>query len=407
MGNIQGGYECEFIEKPPKPFQSECPICLLVLKEPYQATCCGYSFCRVCIERIKVKDDPCPCCKAEEFDYYPNKGLQRSLHEFKVHCSNKDQGCQWVGELGQLDNHLNLNPSQQNQLQGCQLSKIKCLHCSELFLRSDIEDHQNNQCPRRPYSCKYCKEFDSCYEEVATNHWPVCGSYPMPCTNKCGEAFQRQNLENHIANDCPLTIINCDFQHVGCEVRLPRKDMPAHLGESVVTHISLLMARHKKLEEENKMLKQRVAELEQDKKTQLTTGAQTHLFIMNDFPKYKRNKEIWLTSIFYSHFRGYRMLLVLKVGETHIAVHICVMKGEYDEHLSWPFHGSVTVSLIGERGYYTKTIICNETNVDDSLKGPIQSEHSMKEFLPISSIHRYLRGDKLYIKISEVSVLDV
>ena len=37
------GYEYEFVEKPPK---AECPICLLpvVLREPYQATCCGKSF---------------------------------------------------------------------------------------------------------------------------------------------------------------------------------------------------------------------------------------------------------------------------------------------------------------------------------------------------------------------------
>ena len=407
MADNQGGYDCEFIEKPPKPFQSECPICLQVLREPYQATCCGYSFCRACIHRIKARYAPCPCCKANEFDHYPNKGLQRSLCEFKVHCSNKEQGCQWVGELGQLDNHLNLNLSQQNQLQGCQLSQIKCLHCSELFLRSGIEDHQNNQCPRRPFSCEYCKEFDSCYEEVTTNHWPVCGSYSMPCTNKCGETLQRQNLENHIANDCPLTNINCDFQHVGCEVRLPRKDMPAHLGESVATHMSLHMASHKKLKEENKKLKQRVAELERDNKTQSTTGAQTHLFIMNNFSKYKRKKEIWASSQFYSHFRGYNMLLAMRVSQTHVEAFIHIVKREHDEHLSWPFHGSLTISVIGECDTYTKTIICNETNAVDFVTESFESGHVSQDFLPISSIHRYLRGDKLYIKISEVSSLNV
>ena len=45
-------------------------------------------------------------------------------------------------------------------------------------------------------------------------------------------------LDNHVATECPLTIIDCDFRHVGCEVRLHRKDMPAHLGESVVNHLS-------------------------------------------------------------------------------------------------------------------------------------------------------------------------
>ena len=208
MAKYQGGHACEFVEKPPESTQSECPVCLQVLNDPYQVNCCGYAFCRSCVERIQKDNKPCPCCNAERFDKFEDKRLKRSLYAFRVHCSNKEQGCQWVGELGQLDNHLNLSKSLQNQLQGCQLSQIKCLHCSELFLRSDIEDHQNQKCHKRPFSCEYCKEFDSCYEEVATNHWPVCGSYPMPCTNKCGETLQCQNLDNHIANDCPLTILS-------------------------------------------------------------------------------------------------------------------------------------------------------------------------------------------------------
>ena len=401
MANNEGRYACEFVKKPPSFIQSECPICLQVLREPYQATCCGYSFCRVCIERIKARHAPCPCCKAVKFDHYPNKGLQRSLYEFKVRCSNIEQGCQWVGELGQLDNHLNLNPSQQNRLQGCQLSQIKCLHCSELFLRFYIEDHQNNQCPRRPFRCEYCKEFDSCYEEVATNHWPVCGSYPMPCTKKCGETLQRQNLENHIANDCPLTIINCDFQHVGCEVRLPHKDMPAHLGESVVTHMSMQIASHTKLEKENKKLKQRVAELKQDIKTLSTTCTSTHGFIINDISRRKRKQEPWLSSPFYSHFKGYKMCVALHVNATNTIIAIYILKGEYDEHLSWPFHGVVTVSLIGEKDTHTRTLICSKTNAINFGQEP-QCAYGMH--VPNTTIHQYLDGDELYIKVSEISV---
>ena len=395
MANIQGGYECGFVKKPPSFVQSECPICLQVLREPYQATCCGYSFCRACIERIKARDVLCPCCKSNRFDHYPNKGLQRSLREFKVYCSNT--GCQWVGELGQLDNHLNLNPSQQNQLQGCYLSQIKCLHCSELFLRFYIEDHQNNQCPRRPFSCEYCKTFKSTYKKVATKHWAVCGSYPVLCTNKCGETLERQNLENHIANDCPLTIITCDFQHVGCDVRLPRKDMPAHLGERALVHLALHTESHKKLVKEAKKLKQRVAELEQDIKTLSTTCAQTHVFIINDFSRHKRKQEPWMSSPFYSCFRGYKMSVAIQVDATHTIIMICIMKGKYDTHLLWPFHGIVTVSLIGERNTYVRPIICDKNNAINSSQENCQCAYGIKE-------RNSFTGDKLYIKVSEISV---
>ena len=365
----KSGYDCEFLKKPPKSTQSECPVCLLILREPYQVTCCGYAFCRVCIERIVL----CPCCKAERFDKFEDKRLKRSLYEFKVYCSNKEQGCQWVGELGQLDNHLNLNPSQQDQLQGCQLSQIKCLHCFKFFLYSNIEDHQNNQCPRRPFSCEYCKEFDSCYEEVTTNHWPVCGSYPMPCTNKCGETLQRQNLDNHIANDCRLTIINCDFQHVGCEVRLPRIDINSHLENSIAYHQSLQAAGHKKitdqvaglerilqqtistLQTENRQLRQQVITLTQHlKRQQICSPVCPVEYEMTQFNQRKRENVEWSSTPFYTQLRGYKMCFRVRANGwgnwkgTHVSVNLYIMRGEFDDELKWPFRGSFEIKLLNQ-----------------------------------------------------------
>ena len=43
-----------------------------------------------------------------------------------------------------------------------------------------------------------------------------------------------------MSKDCTLTVVNCDFHCAGCEVQLPRKDMPAHLAENLVIHVSQL-----------------------------------------------------------------------------------------------------------------------------------------------------------------------
>ena len=199
MENQEGGFDCELAEKPPKAVQSECPVCLLVLREPYQATCCGYGFCRVCIERVRADNKPCPCCNARGFDCFEDKRLKRSLNEFKVHCINKKQGCLWVGELGELEKHLNSNPPQDKQLEGCQFTKVQCLYCTEPFQHSDVEVHQNDECLKRPFSCEYCNDHNSTFEDVTTNHWPVCGSYPVLCPNKCSsETIERQNLDSHV-----------------------------------------------------------------------------------------------------------------------------------------------------------------------------------------------------------------
>ena len=144
--------EYNFIEKPLKGFQFECPICLLVLREPYQATCCGKSFCKMCINQVKAKAKTgncptCPTCKTENFFSYPNKGLQQSLNDFEVYCSHKSKGCEWRGELRELDKHLNSDPPADKSLEGCPFTVIDCpcgsATCKMKQPRSQVVIHVN------------------------------------------------------------------------------------------------------------------------------------------------------------------------------------------------------------------------------------------------------------------------
>ena len=244
--NRSVGFDCEFVDPPPEHLlQTECPVCLLIIREPHQVTCCGYSFCYSCIERIKASNKPCPTCKTEFENYFPDKRLKRTLYAFKVYCSHKEDGCKWTGELGQLDAHLNENPQPEKQLEGCWFVEISCSYeCGDKLQRQYVQNHQSKHCPKRPFSCEHCHNYESTYDDVIHNHWPVCGSFPLYCPNECGLFPQRQDIDNHVNNECPLTTINCDF--VGCTMKLPRKDMPEHLRENLLTHVSLLVTSHAK-----------------------------------------------------------------------------------------------------------------------------------------------------------------
>ena len=101
-----GGYDCEFVEPPPNVFQTECPICSLILRDPYLTSCCGTHFCRTCSERLQAEHKPCPTCREENFELYPNKSLRRSLNQLHVLCTHSKDGCEWSGELGELERHL-------------------------------------------------------------------------------------------------------------------------------------------------------------------------------------------------------------------------------------------------------------------------------------------------------------
>ena len=175
-GQEQGGYECELVEPPPEAFQTKCPICLLVLRTPHQVSCCGYNFCKTCISQHQLEARPGPVCRAAKFDAFHDKRLQRSLNKLHIRCTHETVGCKWTGELGMLDKHLNKNPREDEQLLGCEFTEIKCLYCTKLFQRRNVQAHQL-ECPRRR---KYYNDTKLNYQNVATKHWTA-----VPCPKNC------------------------------------------------------------------------------------------------------------------------------------------------------------------------------------------------------------------------------
>ena len=256
---VKAGYECELVELPTKNIQSECPVCLQILREPHLISCCEHNFCAACIERVGKDGKPCPLCNEPGFTTMANKGLKRTLREFRVYCPHRLRGCKWEGELGKLDEHLNSDPQPQRQLEGCPCAMIECLHCEEDIRRDKIASHQLECCPQRPYTCEYCAEYKSTFEDVAHSHWPECKCSLLPCPNECtpsGSGLQRQHLDHHVEEECLLTVVHCMLHHAGYEVMLPRKDMADHMKEDSIAHISLLAA-------ENHRLSKRLVEKEE------------------------------------------------------------------------------------------------------------------------------------------------
>ena len=256
---LQSGFECIFVKDPPEHLQTECSICLCVLREPYLLDCCGYSFCKSCIEPIKAERKPCPLCAVQFTRYMPDKRLQRTLNDLQVYCAHKDEGCEWVGWLANIAEHLNVNPLlERKRLSGCQLTSLECNHCRECFQRRELLNHETSVCTQRPYSCEYCRDFNSTFKDVTSNHLSVCPDRPVPCPNGCGSSLELKLLDNHL-KECPLEVIECPFSYSGCSEKLPRKDMPKHLTEDVALHLNLQTTHHI---HELKKLNKRMSELE-------------------------------------------------------------------------------------------------------------------------------------------------
>ena len=77
--------------------------------------------------------------------------------------------------------------------------------------------------------------------------------------------------------------------------------------------------------------------------------------IMDNFQQHKAQDKKWTSPPFTTHRNGYQMCLQVTpngfwVGRnTHLCVSSRLMKGEHDDHLSWPFRGTLTVQLINQK----------------------------------------------------------
>ena len=228
------------------------------------------AFVRPVSSPSNTDNKPYPLCNVQFTTCIPDKRLQRTLNELQVYCCHKEAGCEWVGELSNLPQHLNVVfQSDAKQLIGCSFVSIDCTYCDLKLQRQEMKDHETNKCPQRPYSCDYCNDYESTCEDVTTNHWPVCPSRPVPCPNECGVYPERKSLQDHLSGQCALAVISCPFDYAGCTQKCPREDMEVHITENLALHMSLQAINHKQqletYQSEIKLLKDQIQEVEKDK----------------------------------------------------------------------------------------------------------------------------------------------
>ena len=303
------GYECEFVDPLPTAFQTECPICRLVLREPYQATCCGTSFCQTCIQPLQAKKSPCPTCRGN-FQVFPNKGLKHSLNQLHVYCTHKDRrdGCKWSGELQEFEKHLNENSSEETRLLGCKFVEIPCeFHyagCKVETAREDMATHMSEQLP---YHTKLL-------------------------TGKINEQNKHNVMERLTKS-------------------LYHKDAIIHeLQEKLIS----AKTDSSRLQRKDEQLAQQMQKAAQNLPIYNQPIPIDEIFTMDKFQEYKENDSQWYSEPFYTHPRGYKMCLRVdangydKASGTHLSLYTCFMKGDFDHELPWPFYGQIVVELLNQ-----------------------------------------------------------
>ena len=404
----------DFVEQPSQDFF--CPVSLELLLEPQLTSCCGHHLSLEATTRLQRERKPCPMCNGEGWNAVLDKYHRRRVHEVRVRCRYKDNGCDWVGEVNKLKGHV-------------------------------------NSCVKGLWECRYCA-FRCTFGGRVGKHLATCPNFPEPCPNSCEVgSVERCNMEQHLSV-CPLEPVACEMKEFGCNVVVPRKELATHMRESELQHLTAMTMtnlrltrqlqqeskeRDEKIDHLTKERKQQIAQLqrkstermsqlrqemdrkitsvqreisEQKKmqaevlctisqlqsdlaavkietrkhsvgelgavatsllplqhKTSSPQPTQTAASVVGSetsgslsvthYTQHKLNEDVLLSDPFYTHVGGYKFKLQIIFHERDIGAGLYLMKGEYDRQLHWPVEVDVHLELLNQtsefHGHVTRT----------------------------------------------------
>ena len=350
------GVEYEFVNTQTELLEElKCPICLELVCDPVQ-TSCGHLFCGKCIKETQT----CPVDR-KQFTSHKDNYNDRRVRNLKVKCPNKGRGCQWQGDLGGAARHTEVN---------CNYQIVECYNrgCNVKVLKGHLVDHMSKACFHRRYNCPYCHKEDT-YLKVTTTHFTTCDDMPLPCPGGCGRrGLVRRNMAQHLSTECPDELVACTYTIAGCQEVVKRKDLQKHMRDKD-QHIDTILSSYVS---QSLFVRDLVYAIKCNKHENLQASSLPLPFCnwlqntptcyprppwvikMEGLQEKKESDEDRYTDPVYSHFGGYKMCL--RVGAngygdgkgTHVSVYICLMRGDNDDNLKWPFKGTIKVSLLNQ-----------------------------------------------------------
>ena len=267
-------------------------------------------------------------------------------------CTNAKIGCEWIGELGALDDHFDK----------CMFVLVECENeCEDIrgetvcILRKDLDEHLSSECPNRIVQCELCKA-EGVHACITDDHRLYCPEVVVDCLNDgCDVGIKRCKLEEH-CEICPHEKVACKYSNVGCTLTLPRKDMTEH-EDNAQSHLDIALETVGSLTREVDSLTRKVDSLTRkvDSLEQTSQKPVQFTFNVTNFENCKVNDRDLYSPAFYTSPGGYKMCLHVYANGygsrngTHVSAFIYLMKGENDHHLSWPFRpAKFTIEVLNQ-----------------------------------------------------------
>jgi len=163
---------------------------------------------------------------------------KREVLSLMVHCARADLGCEWTGEIRDLNDHV------------CDYVVTKCpQNCNmDNILRKHLQSHMQNECSERDFECPHCNEREK-YSARVGSHLEQCPMVLVECPNEdCEVEICAALVSFHVAVECDYMLLECRYKTGGCTVWCLR-DLPKH-EEDHKYHLKIVMEHVQELRRE-------------------------------------------------------------------------------------------------------------------------------------------------------------
>ena len=319
----KGGYDYDFVAPPDKSL--ECPVCLMTLRDPHMISCCGHEFCQRCIDRVHRDGKPCPLCNEPNFTTMLNRKLVREVNALVIRCPQKELGCEWEGELGQLQSHLHPTGPGAGVVssKGCGFVVVECVYqCGAQLQRQLIQEHEMEICPKRSIEAQV-----ACLQQKFEANLKIMTAENQQLRQELKEAHERE----------------LKWREELSEVKKKYELLQTAQKEQQKLHDELKVM-HTKFEDHEKQC------VSFESHT-IPLPVPPFYFSLTNYDHYRSNNLLYHSESFYSHPGGYKMRIQVfpngwaSCRGTQMGVCVLLLRGEFDDKLHWPFDGSITIHL--------------------------------------------------------------
>ena len=295
--------------------------------------------------------------------------------------------------------------------------------CGHTFCKTCIEQVQDEQCP----VCKgtiFPLSRDKRLQKLVSN-------LQVRCTHQksgCGWTGELGKLDGHLAIECEFgsSGLLTSEEQPRAQHHLPEKQKQTKEQENQLQMFPMKVEvrQHMTQRTQQHSLEQPLVSHSKTHRPQLEVN---HHFTMKKFQQFKEANAEWFSDPFYTHPQGYKLCVRIDANgdtkkHTHVSLSICVMRGEYDNELRWPFHGEIAVELLDQNEGHSREGTHHKCTIryDDSsryygqrvvLGEKMAAGAGESKFIPHSKLDpdqdstvQYLKDDCLKFRVSVLHV---